>query len=157
MSKLAGVPGMEGSTSPKCPPEVPDVVPNLLRDSEESWRFRFGGCFAAEERLRRWPAEAEKEFGEARAKDFNGEEAEAAWNGLGWLAGRATCCDSKARAKRRELIYLLNEGQKDRSKACSKGRVEARSREAVSPKTGRRFDAGCTTSMCEVVTRACRS
>lgn len=83
MSKLAGVPGMEGSTSPKCPPEVPDVVPNLLRDSEESWRFRFGGCFAAEERLRRWPAEAEKEVGEARAKDFNGEEAEAAWNGLG--------------------------------------------------------------------------
>jgi hypothetical protein len=69
MSNAAGVPGMAGKVSPKLPPDIPLVVPNLLRASEPSWRFRFGGCFAAEERLRRWPAEAEKDVGEASVID----------------------------------------------------------------------------------------
>jgi hypothetical protein len=46
------------------------VLPTLLRDSARSFRWRFGGCFAADERLRRWPDEAEKELGDARANDF---------------------------------------------------------------------------------------
>lgn len=47
---------------------MPVVVPKLPRISVLSWRFKFGGCLAAEERLRRWPAAAEKdEVGEARA------------------------------------------------------------------------------------------
>lgn len=70
ISIAAGVPGMAGRWSPRWPPEIPLVVPNLLRASEPSCRFRFGGCFAADERLRRWPAEAEKEVGEARLTDF---------------------------------------------------------------------------------------
>lgn len=52
-------------------PDVPLVVPSLFREAEPSSRLRFGGCFAAEERLRRWPDEAEKEFGEARVKASN--------------------------------------------------------------------------------------
>ena len=147
MSKLAGVPGMEGSTSPRCPPELPDVVPNLLRESEVSWRFRFGGCFAAELRLRRWPAEAEKEVGEARANDFNGEEAEAARNGLD-----VACKEShllRQQGKSQAQGINLTAQRRAESKASSKGRVKARSREAVLPKTGRRFEGGCTASMCQ--------
>jgi hypothetical protein len=64
MSETPGVPGMGGSNSPKAL-EAPLVVPSLLRASEPSWRSSVGGCFAAEERLRRWPALAEKDVGEA--------------------------------------------------------------------------------------------
>lgn len=70
MSKLAGVPGIVGRASPRYPPDEPLVVPTLARCSAVSWRLRFGGCFAADERLRRWPEEAEKEVGEARANEF---------------------------------------------------------------------------------------
>lgn len=49
--------------------EPPVVLPTLFRESEPSFSWRFGGCFAADERLRRWPDEAEKELGEARAKN----------------------------------------------------------------------------------------
>lgn len=35
-----------------------------------SGNCRFGMCFAADERLLRWPAPAEKEFGEATVTDF---------------------------------------------------------------------------------------
>jgi hypothetical protein len=60
-----GVPGMEGRVSPRERPERPLVVPSLLRASAKSGRCRFGGCFAAEERRRRCPDEAEKEDWEA--------------------------------------------------------------------------------------------
>ena len=49
--------------------EPPVEFATLWRDSEPSSILRLGGCFAADERLRRWP-EAEKEFGEATADDF---------------------------------------------------------------------------------------
>lgn len=71
----AGVPGMGGRMPSK---EPPVVLPTLLRESEPSSRWRFGGCFAADERLRRWP-EAEKEFGEATAEEF--QRSRGAWNG----------------------------------------------------------------------------
>ena len=58
---------MGGRTPSK---EPPVVLATLLRVWERSSRCRLGGCFAADERLRRWPDEAEKAFGEARAKDF---------------------------------------------------------------------------------------
>ncbi|KAF2132872.1 hypothetical protein P153DRAFT_382493 [Dothidotthia symphoricarpi CBS 119687] len=53
--------------SPSERPARPLVVPSLLRDSALSWMSmcRFGWCVAADERLRRWPAEAEKEEWEA--------------------------------------------------------------------------------------------
>lgn len=70
MSKLAGVPGIVGRASPGEPPAMPLVVPTRLRDSEASSRLRVGGWRAAEERRRRWPDEAEKELGEARATDW---------------------------------------------------------------------------------------
>lgn len=60
---MAGVPGIGGRVSPNEALDMPLVAP------AELFRLRVGGCFAAEERLRRWPDEAEKEFGEARAKD----------------------------------------------------------------------------------------
>lgn len=63
MSRAPGVPGMVGRPSLRDRPERPLEVPSLLRGSVKSgWlRLRLGGCFAAEERRRRWPAEAEKE------------------------------------------------------------------------------------------------
>lgn len=70
MSCGVGVPGITGSSSPKAPLEEPLVVPSLLRASEPSCRLRLGGgCFAADERLRRWPALAEKDVGEATATE----------------------------------------------------------------------------------------
>jgi hypothetical protein len=57
---IPGVPGIEGRW-PRERPCRPLVVPSLLCDSMISGRYRFGGCLAADERLLRWPAEAEKE------------------------------------------------------------------------------------------------
>jgi hypothetical protein len=65
-----GVPGIGGRASPTEGPERPLVCPNLPRGSEPSLRLRLGGCLAADDRLRRWPDEAAKEFGEARANDL---------------------------------------------------------------------------------------
>jgi hypothetical protein len=59
------VPGMVGRASPDKRPALPLAVPSLLRDSAMSGRLRLGRCFAAEERRRRWPAEAWKEDWEA--------------------------------------------------------------------------------------------
>jgi hypothetical protein len=61
------VPGIEGKASPSERPWRPLVVPSLLRDSAPSGRLILlgGSCLAAEERLLRWPAEAEKEDWEA--------------------------------------------------------------------------------------------
>ena len=64
---------MTGRVVPSVPEETPLVVPNLLRASELSSRLRFGGCFAAEERLRRWPLVAEKD-GEATVTDSSSDD-----------------------------------------------------------------------------------
>lgn len=63
MSRRPGVPGIVGRASPEERPERPLVVPCLLRASAMSGRLRLrlGGCFAADERLRRWPAEPGKD------------------------------------------------------------------------------------------------
>lgn len=68
ISATPGVPGMLGKTSPRERPERPLVVPSLPRASAMSGRWRLGGCLAAEERRRRWPAAAEKEGWEASVK-----------------------------------------------------------------------------------------
>jgi hypothetical protein len=61
-SSAAGVPGIVGRASPREPPEMPLVVPDLFGRP----RFRFEGCvLAADERRRRWPALLEKDDGEA--------------------------------------------------------------------------------------------
>lgn len=65
MSCGPGVPGIAGRPSPGERPERPLVVPSRLWLSGMSGRLRFGRCFAAEERRRRWPEDAEKEDWEA--------------------------------------------------------------------------------------------
>ena len=84
-----GVPGMVGRTSPRERPALPLVVPSRLRASAESgrWRLRFGGCFAAEERRRRCPAEAWKDDWEASVTYRTGEAARNVGNAATlWLA-----------------------------------------------------------------------
>jgi hypothetical protein len=56
---------------------MPPAVPRRLRASADSGRLRlrFGGCFAAEERRRRCPAEAWKDDWEASVTGRNGEAA----------------------------------------------------------------------------------
>jgi len=56
MSATPGVPGMLGRASPRERPERPLVVPSLPRASAVLARWMLGGCWAAEERRRRWPA-----------------------------------------------------------------------------------------------------
>lgn len=91
---------MGGRASPAEGPERPLVCPSLPRDSGLSSRLRFGGCFAAEDRLRRWPDEAAKAFGEARAKELQRGE-EAARNEGGPL--RVACHKTTRRAGRPQL------------------------------------------------------
>jgi hypothetical protein len=69
---------MVGRASPKERPAVPLVVPCLVRLSAKSGRLprlRLGGCLAAEERRRRWPAEAWKDDWEASVTYRAGEAA----------------------------------------------------------------------------------
>jgi hypothetical protein len=54
---------------------MPLVVPSLLRASAKLGRLRFGGCLAADDRLRRCPAEASKDDWEASVTYRTGEAA----------------------------------------------------------------------------------
>ena len=60
MLRTPGVPGMVGRTSPVERPDRPLAVPTLLRASTTSAESGLGlsDCLAADERLRRCPAEA---------------------------------------------------------------------------------------------------
>jgi hypothetical protein len=69
---------MVGRAVPRERPAMPLVVPLGLRVSAKSGsssKLRFGGCFAAEERRRRCPAEAWKEDWEASVTSVSGEAA----------------------------------------------------------------------------------
>lgn len=61
------MPGIVGRDSPRERPAMPLVVPRRLPEFAASagLKLRLGGCFAAEERRRRCPAEAEKDDWEA--------------------------------------------------------------------------------------------
>lgn len=90
------------------------MVLALLRALGPSPRLRFGGCFAAEERLRRWPDEAEKAFDEATADEFqrsrgarNDKRRHCAWlekclasggNGGSTAQGYGDCCRRRLEA-----------------------------------------------------------
>lgn len=84
----AGVPGIVGRASP-VPPSMPLVVPIRLCGSGSWLRLRLGGCRAAEDRLRRWPAEAEKEFGEATVNNKFDE----LWRGVRGVDVRCACAE----------------------------------------------------------------
>lgn len=100
-----GVPGIVGRASPRERPESPLVVPSLLRASAMSGSWRLGSCRAAEERRRRWPAEAEKEDWEAsvnllgRQRSAECKSAAGAWRAetdpYAWGHGRYRMSNAK--------------------------------------------------------------
>lgn len=66
-----GVPGMVGRALPEERPERLLVVPSRSRASVVLVRLRLGGCWAAEDRRRRWPpAAAEKDGWGARVTSW---------------------------------------------------------------------------------------